>query len=181
MSKLKDHLTDALAILESRAPHGVDYHMRFEEAFTMIRVALALLAHMKEPNLASVLLGVDDRIESIKVLTEKIRGEERNRIIDLLMREANRIFNKQEKNYPSNVLDVVAANLRMQIDENLIDTPMGMSHRLASDPPPEYEAEFAAVLAALDSSDTPAHPDTTKTILNARAYLEKLRAQRKKK
>lgn len=178
MSKLTDTLESALKQLEERYAQHEAFHMRVDEAIPLYRVALAILAYIKDPHVTHVVFAMEEAVDSIAKLTTKIHGEERNRIVSLIANEANRIFNKQELNYPSNVLDVVAANLRMQNDTNLIDPPAGMSHRLVSTPPPEYEAEFAAVLEALDDATTPAHPKTTRAIANGRAYLEKLRKAR---
>jgi hypothetical protein len=47
------------------------------------------------------------------------REYECRRIRQLLSREANRIFKTQEKDYPSNVLDVVGENLMMGDTEQL--------------------------------------------------------------
>jgi len=49
----------------------------------------------------------------------KGREHERSEIARLLSREANRIFNTQERDYPSNVLDVVSMNLTMGETEEL--------------------------------------------------------------
>lgn len=49
----------------------------------------------------------------------KGREYERREIAKLLGREANRIFQKQDKDYPSNVLDVVSLNLTMGETEEL--------------------------------------------------------------
>jgi len=44
---------------------------------------------------------------------------ERREIAGMLGREANRIYNKQDPDYPSNVLDIVSMNLTMGETEEL--------------------------------------------------------------
>jgi hypothetical protein len=52
--------------------------------------------------------------ETAKEMVEVLNGkapDDRAWIIRALQKEANRIYNKQEMDYPSNVLDIVAWNL----------------------------------------------------------------------
>jgi hypothetical protein len=47
------------------------------------------------------------------------RAMERGKIVQLLRREANRIFGSQGEGYPSNILDTVALNLSMHEDDEI--------------------------------------------------------------
>ena len=55
-----------------------------------------------------------DNIAAISLVSilAQIRGDERRKVAASLNQEANRIFNKQVQDYPSNVLDKVANHLR---------------------------------------------------------------------
>ena len=56
--------------------------------------------------------------EIVAVMNEEAPND-RVGIVSALNREANRIYNKQEKDYPSNTLDVVAYNIMTGENENL--------------------------------------------------------------
>lgn len=60
--------------------------------------------------------------EVVKVLNGAAPND-RAFICKALGHEANRIFQRQEKDYPSNVLDIVAANLREGKDTELTVPP----------------------------------------------------------
>ena len=51
-------------------------------------------------------------VMSLVAILSQIRGDERRKIAKELGAEANRIFNKQAQDFPSNVLDAVALHLR---------------------------------------------------------------------
>ena len=64
--------------------------------------------------------------ELAKQICDSLNGmapNDREFIVRALRSEANRIFNKQEKDYPSNTLDIVAANLTDGKSENLTIKP----------------------------------------------------------
>jgi len=54
----------------------------------------------------------EDVAEEIVAALNKEAPNDRQGICEALSKEANRIYNKQEKDYPSNVLDVVCWNIR---------------------------------------------------------------------
>jgi hypothetical protein len=73
-----------------------------------------------------VCVGMVDTPELAKEIVAAMNGvapDDREGIARALTREANRIFRKQEKDYPSNVLDKVAFNLRAGRSENLTEKP----------------------------------------------------------
>jgi len=67
-------------------------------------------------------VGILDSEELAAEVVAALNGvapNDREAICAALSREANRIYNKQAKDYPSNVLDVVAWNLRSGQDDFL--------------------------------------------------------------
>jgi hypothetical protein len=67
-------------------------------------------------------VGMVDSPELAAEIVAALNGvapNDRQGICDALAREANRVFNRQEKDYPSNVLDAIAWNLKMGEDEFL--------------------------------------------------------------
>jgi len=58
--------------------------------------------------------------EMVNVLNGAAKND-REFIAKALSKEANRIFNEQQMDYPSNVLDRVSYNLRCGMDENLTE------------------------------------------------------------
>jgi hypothetical protein len=67
-------------------------------------------------------VGMVDSPEIAAEIVAALNGvavNDRRGIVESLRHEANRIWQKQEKDYPSNVLDVVAWNLSMGTNELL--------------------------------------------------------------
>lgn len=76
--------------------------------------------------------------ETAKDIVETMNGNAPNtraHIVRCLRREANRIYNSQEREYPSNVLDIVADRLADGEDVNLTVSDRPVSDRPVSDRP----------------------------------------------
>ena len=58
-------------------------------------------------------------IEIVNVLNGASKND-REYIAKIMVSEANRCFSTQEKDYPSNILDTVAANIRCGFDDFLL-------------------------------------------------------------
>lgn len=74
-------------------------------------------------------VGMVDTPELAAEIVAALNGaapNDREAIGKALEKEANRIFNHQQPDYPSNVLDVIAANIRSGKSENLTEPPEWM-------------------------------------------------------
>ncbi len=93
----------------------------------MMQVGLMLIANTSDPHLMKALFAstfsVKEAADAFDEMREKVRKDERYRLSRLLSTEANRIFNTQEREYPSNVLDVVVMNLNEGNEENITVMP----------------------------------------------------------
>jgi hypothetical protein len=72
------------------------------------------------------LVGMVDTVELATEIVSALNKEapnDREGIACALTREANRIFHTQEKDYPSNMLDRIANNIRLGHNENLTGDP----------------------------------------------------------
>jgi hypothetical protein len=58
-------------------------------------------------------------VTSLEAIIAQVRGDERRKIGTEMSHEANRIFNKQTQDYPSNTLDRVSNYLRIGEPMNL--------------------------------------------------------------
>ena len=71
-------------------------------------------------------VGMVETPELAQEICDRLNGfapNDREFIVKALGREANRIFNKQERDFPSNTLDIVVANLRAGKDDELTVKP----------------------------------------------------------
>jgi hypothetical protein len=74
-------------------------------------------------NLCVGMVSFSDLAKEIVAVLNGAAPNDREWIAQALTHEANRIFNHQQPDYPSNVLDVVAANIRAGKSENLTELP----------------------------------------------------------
>ncbi len=56
--------------------------------------------------------------EIVDIMNGAVKNDRRT-IVEALRRESNRIFNKQERDYPSNTIDILANNIAMGVDDFL--------------------------------------------------------------